>query len=108
LIVEDTDQYLLANSDFDGFYTWLSLCRNSYASTWYNWPYIQDFARDRGLIFTPTVSPGYDYRSSSISPGLKPPNINRDSGTYYNSAWSRAVVSRSKFVAINSFNGWLE
>ncbi|KAF2898771.1 hypothetical protein ILUMI_07404 [Ignelater luminosus] len=110
LIVEDTDQYVVTNSNFDGFYTWLSLCRSTYASTWYNWPYIQDFARDRGLIFIPSVSPGYDYRLSSdnINPRLIPPRIARNSGMYYNNAWSRAVVSRSKFVAINSFNGWLE
>ncbi|KAF2898773.1 hypothetical protein ILUMI_07406 [Ignelater luminosus] len=109
LIIQETDRYLVANSDFDGYYTMLSLSDHTYASTWYYWPYIQDFARDHNLIFIPTISPGYDYRMSkkNMDPLLIPPLVSRDFGGYYDRAWFRAIVSKSKFIAINSFNGWL-
>lgn len=42
-----------------GFYTYFATNGFTYGSTWKNWRSLSKFAHQNGLIFVPSVGPGY-------------------------------------------------
>lgn len=50
----------IKNAGFDGAYTYFAARGFSYGSTIQNWPSMSDFMGASGLLFIPSVGPGYD------------------------------------------------
>ena len=44
---------------FDGFYTYFAANGFSHGSSWKNWRSLAKFAKRNGLMFSPSVGPGY-------------------------------------------------
>ena len=44
---------------FDGFYTYFAANGFSHGSSWKNWRSLAKFAKRNGLLFSPSVGPGY-------------------------------------------------
>lgn len=70
--------------------------------------YFQEFADVHSLIFIPTIAPGHDDSRTELVNGTQPLLFARNEGKYYISAWFQVMVSRAKYVSINSFNDWNE
>lgn len=91
---------------FDGFYTYFAANGFTYGSSWKNWKNLGSFARRNGLMFVPSVGPGYvdtrvrPWNSKNIRP--------RNNGKYYRVAWKSALQSQPHLISITSFNEWHE
>lgn len=59
LLVEPQHKNHIKKSHFDGFYTYFAINNFSYGSTWKNWRDLNKFAEQNGLLFIPSVGPGY-------------------------------------------------
>ncbi|KAK3925726.1 Glycoprotein endo-alpha-1,2-mannosidase [Frankliniella fusca] len=106
LLVEMQHRYDIKKAHFDGFYTYFATNGFTYGSTWKNWRSLSKFAHQNGLIFIPSVGPGY------IDTQVRPwNNVNarhRRHGKYYEVAWRSALSAPANFVSITSFNEWHE
>lgn len=106
LLVEMQHRYDIKKAHFDGFYTYFATNGFTYGSTWKNWRSLSKFAHQNGLIFVPSVGPGY------IDTQVRPWNIanarHRRHGKYYEVAWRSAISASAEYVSITSFNEWHE
>lgn len=106
LLVDMQHRYHIKKSQFDGFYTYFATNSFTYGSTWKNWKSLAKFATQNGLIFAPSVGPGY------IDTQVRPWNSGntrlRRHGQYYDVAWRSAINNNVNFVTITSFNEWHE
>ncbi|CAH0552669.1 unnamed protein product [Brassicogethes aeneus] len=106
LLVELQHKSHIRKSGFDGFYTYFATNSFTYGSTWKNWPVLTKFALQNGLIFIPSVGPGYidtkvrAWNSANIR--------HRANGQYYDVAWGTAINNNALYVSITSFNEWHE
>lgn len=66
-------------------------------SNYTSWDLMHKDAVERGLLFIPMVSPGFEYFGTSIS---------RKSGKYYKELFTQAINSGARIILINSFNDW--
>ena len=108
----DSRSFLRAGH-FDGSYSYFAASGSSYGSTPANWNRIARDAEEDGMLFIPSVGPGYD--DTRIRPwngGNKRP---REAGKYYERMWdaakqiSSSVGSRfGNIVSITSLNEWGE
>lgn len=96
----------LAQSGFDGGYTYFAADGFSYGSTTQNWPRMAQEARELGLRFVPSVGPGYD--DSRIRPWNQAQIRDRQGGDYYQRMWQAALSTQPQWVSITSFNEWGE
>ena len=87
-------------------YTYFGTDGFSYGSTQRQWPQMTHFARERGLIFVPCVSPGYD--DTKIRPWNAANKRERRGGAYYTGSWDAALSAGASFVGITSYNEWGE
>lgn len=89
-----------------GFYTYFASNGFSYGSTWKNWRTLSLYAHQNGLLFSPSIGPGYiDTRIRPWNSG----NIrHRRRGKYYDVGWRTAIIAGADFFSITSFNEWHE
>lgn len=59
LLVDSQHRNHIKKSHFDGFYTYFGINGFSYGSSWKNWKDLNKFATQNGLIFIPSLGPGY-------------------------------------------------
>ncbi|KAG7219505.1 hypothetical protein CRUP_019534, partial [Coryphaenoides rupestris] len=106
LMVDEKHKRDALTSGFDGLYTYFATNGFSYGSTQRNWESIGTFCEDNGLLFVPSVGPGY------VDTAVRPWNFqntrNRINGKYYENALSAALQAKPRFIAVTSFNEWHE
>ncbi|KAJ8920402.1 hypothetical protein NQ315_005268 [Exocentrus adspersus] len=106
LLVDVQHKSHIKKSQFDGFYTYFATNSFTYGSTWKNWQQLSKFAVQNGLIFVPSIGPGY------IDTRVRPWNMantrHRRHGQYYDVAWRSAINSKVNYISITSFNEWHE
>ncbi|CAB0032171.1 unnamed protein product [Trichogramma brassicae] len=59
LLVESAHRNHIKKSHFDGFYTYFGINGFSFGSSWKNWRDLNKFANQNGLLFIPSLGPGY-------------------------------------------------
>lgn len=106
LLVEEKHKGAILAGGFDGVYTYFATNGFSYGSSYQHWTSIRSFCDAHGLIFVPSVGPGYV--DTSIRPWNGPNTRNRLNGRYYETALSAALESRPEIVTVTSFNEWHE
>ncbi|KAL2098518.1 hypothetical protein ACEWY4_004998 [Coilia grayii] len=106
LLVEEKHKRSILASGFDGMYTYFATNGFTYGSSYRNWKSVKVFCDDNGLIFVPSVGPGYI--DTNIRPWNSQNTRNRIKGRYYETALSAAVEAGSRVVSVTSFNEWHE
>ncbi|XP_017771446.1 PREDICTED: glycoprotein endo-alpha-1,2-mannosidase [Nicrophorus vespilloides] len=107
LVVDLSHRSHVRKSQFDGFYTYFASNSFTYGSTWKNWRALSKFAVQFGLIFVPSVGPGY--ADTQIRPWNSANTRHRRHGQYYDVAWRSAISNDNvNYVSITSFNEWHE
>lgn len=96
----------LARGGFDGAYSYFSSPIASWAADPAHWPDMAREAASLGLLFSPSVSPGYD--DSKIRPWNAATRVDRLAGATYRAAWAAARATRPDVVSITSWNEWGE
>ncbi|XP_014233534.1 glycoprotein endo-alpha-1,2-mannosidase [Trichogramma pretiosum] len=106
LLVESAHRNHIKKSHFDGFYTYFGINGFSFGSSWKNWRDLNKFANQNGLLFIPSLGPGYI--DTQIRPWNAENTRHRRHGQYYEVAWRSALNSGAGMVSITSFNEWHE
>ncbi|XP_045196248.2 glycoprotein endo-alpha-1,2-mannosidase-like [Mercenaria mercenaria] len=106
LLVESAHKEHVLKSGFDGFYTYFATNRFTYGSTWKTWPHLAQLAQSKGLLFIPSVGPGYI--DTEVRPWNGANTRKRLDGKYYNEAFASALSVKPSMVSITSFNEWHE
>ncbi|CAL1544518.1 unnamed protein product [Lymnaea stagnalis] len=106
LLVEYNHLAHITNSGFDGFYTYFASNGFVYGSSWRNWPILANEAKNQGLIFVPSIGPGY--LDTRVRPWNGQNTKLRLNGRYYKSAFKSALAVRPSFLTLTSFNEWHE
>nr|WP_189936181.1 ThuA domain-containing protein [Streptomyces sulfonofaciens] len=93
-------------SHFNGLYTYDGIA----GATAPGWKNAGDYARQHGLVWSPSVAPGYvDDRAV---PGNTTPTVGRGNGATYDLEWSNAldpaIGGSPTWVSVTSFNEWHE
>ncbi|KAH9500604.1 hypothetical protein Btru_077070 [Bulinus truncatus] len=96
----------LSASGFDGCYSYFANDGFEYGSTWHNWPTISNDAKNLGLIFVPSIGPGYV--GTRIRPWNDKNTKKRLKGQYYRHSFLAALSVSPQFLSITSFNEWHE
>jgi glycoprotein endo-alpha-1,2-mannosidase len=106
LLVETKHRQDLVRGGFDGFYTYFASSGFSYGSNINNWKNLAREAAGKGLIFIPSVGPGY------VDDRIRPWNMEntkvRNNGKYYENYFKTAVNVDPPIISITSFNEWHE
>lgn len=106
LWVKEDHGRALAESGFDGFYTYFATEGFTWGSTPGNWPKMARFARRQGKMFIPSVGPGYN--DLRIRPWNRKNYRARDGGAYYDAMMRQAVDVDPQILSITSYNEWHE
>ena len=106
LLVEQVHKDHVYKSGFDGFYSYFATNRFTYGSTWKNWPLLAQYAQSKGLLFIPSIGPGYI--DTEVRPWNGVNTRKRLDGKYYNEAFTNAVSVGPHMISITSFNEWHE
>ncbi|MFG2356325.1 ThuA domain-containing protein [Streptomyces sp. NPDC048521] len=104
VLAQTTDTTKIAH--FSGMYTYDGIA----GATAPGWKQAGDYARAHGLIWSPSVAPGYiDDRAV---PGNTTPTVERANGAAYDRQWSNAldpaIGGTPSWVSVTSFNEWHE
>ncbi len=104
VLAQTTDTTKIAH--FSGMYTYDGIA----GATAPGWKQAGDYARANGLIWAPSVAPGYiDDRAV---PGNSTPTVERANGAAYDRQWSNAldpaIGGSPTWVSVTSFNEWHE
>ncbi|WP_066944124.1 ThuA domain-containing protein [Streptomyces lushanensis] len=104
VLAQTTDTSKIAH--FSGLYTYDGIA----GATAPGWKQAGDYARANGLIWAPSVAPGYiDDRAV---PGNTTPTLGRANGATYDKEWSNAldpaIGGSPTWVSVTSFNEWHE
>lgn len=106
LWVKENDGRFMTDGHFDGFYTYFAAEGFTYGSTVTNWPKLAQFARDRNMVFLPSVGPGYI--DTRIRPWNGGTTRSRENGKYYDRMFEAAINCHPKLISITSYNEWHE
>ncbi|TWO34695.1 alpha-mannosidase [Seonamhaeicola sediminis] len=106
LWVHENEEDFFTDSGFDGFYTYFASDGFVYGSTTSNWSYLSKFAKKNGLLFIPSVGPGY--LDTRIRPWNDVNTKHRNNGSYYKDMFRKAIAQNPEFISITSFNEWHE
>lgn len=106
LLADVQHRYHVKKSHFDGFYTYFATNGFTYGSTWKNWKSLARFASDNGLVFIPSVGPGYV--DTQVRPWNTANTRHRRHGQYYDVSWRTAISTGARFISITSWNEWHE
>ena len=78
----------------------------SWGATPHNWKTADSFAAAHGLLFAPSVGPGY------VDTRVRPWNVQatkaRTGNGYYDNEWKSAIAANARWIGITSFNEWHE
>ncbi|MGH3432768.1 MAG: glycoside hydrolase family 99 protein [Thermocrispum sp.] len=104
VLAQTTDTSKVAH--FGGMYTYDAIA----GATAPGWQQAGEFCRANGLVWAPSVGPGYvDDRAV---PGNTTPTLDRDDGATYDLEWSNALDPATggvpDWVSVTSFNEWHE
>lgn len=104
VLAQTTDTTKVAH--FGGMYTYDGIAGVN-APGWKN---AADFCKANGLVWSPSVAPGYiDDRAV---PGNTTPTVDRNNGAVYDKEWSNALGTSTggppTWVSVTSFNEWHE
>nr|XP_018907819.1 PREDICTED: glycoprotein endo-alpha-1,2-mannosidase-like isoform X2 [Bemisia tabaci] len=91
-------------AQFDGFYTYYGSNGLSYGSSWKNWQNLAKYAQNNGLLFSPSVAPGFSDTSVKFWNSYQ--EKHRRNGRYYEVAWRAAITTSPRMISITSFNDW--
>lgn len=106
LVVEKPHALSLVSSGFDGFYTYFASDGFTFGSNIRNWGFLSVFAKERNVLFIPSVGPGYiDER---IRPWNSANTKSRRNGDYYEHSFEAALNVAPPVISITSFNEWHE
>lgn len=106
LVVTYEDRYFLHRAGFDGMYSYFASDGFTFGSTSSTWPALSTFCRKNGMLFIPSVGPGYD--DLRIRPWNKKNQKGREKGEYYAKMFEMAHMAKADIVSITSFNEWHE
>jgi len=106
LWLESSHGQQLAGGGFDGAYSYFAADGFSYGATSSHWSAMSAEAKKLGLLFVPSVGPGYD--DSKIRPWNQAQIREREGGSYYERMWRSALASGARWVSITSYNEWGE
>lgn len=70
------------------------------------WQLISDYCDANGLIWAPSVGPGYE--DDRAVPGNNTTDLDRSNGATYDTEWQNAINVNPDWVSITSFNEWHE
>lgn len=104
LVLDDINY--LVDSHFDGAYSYFAATGFTQASTPSNWASLQQRLLEKGLVFIPSVAPGYDDTRLRQWNGQN--KRARRHGEYYDSMWREALSVSPQIIAITSVNEWGE
>ncbi len=104
VLAQTTDTTKVAH--FGGMYTYDGIA----GATAPGWKNASDFCKANGLVWAPSVAPGYvDDRAV---PGNTTPTVGRDNGAMYDRQWNNALDPATggapTWVSVTSFNEWHE
>ncbi|WP_020666448.1 glycoside hydrolase family 99 protein [Amycolatopsis nigrescens] len=104
VLAQTTDVSKVAH--FGGMYTYDVLASMNPGG----WRGISDFCRANGLVWAPSIGPGY--LDDRAVPGNGTPTLGRDDGATYDTQWRNALDpangGKPDWVSITSFNEWHE
>ena len=104
VLTQTTDTSRTAH--FGGMYTYDAIA----GATAPGWKQAGDFCKANGLVWAPSVGPGY--LDDRAVPGNTTPTLSRDNGATYDREWSNALNAATggppTWVTITSFNEWHE
>jgi hypothetical protein len=104
VLAQTTDTSRIAH--FSGMYTYDAIA----GATAPGWTGAGDFAKAHGLIWSPSVGPGY--LDDRAVPGNTTPTLARDNGATYDTEWGNALDPTKgglpTWVSVTSFNEWHE
>ncbi len=100
VLAQTTDTSKVAH--FGGMYTY-DVIAGATAPGWAN---AAAFCDANGLVWAPSVGPGY--LDDRAVPGNTTPTLNRDNGATYDREWQNAINTNPEWVSITSFNEWHE
>ncbi|MFD4966563.1 ThuA domain-containing protein, partial [Streptomyces sp. NPDC058417] len=104
VLAQTTDTSRIAH--FSGLYTYDGIA----GATAPGWKQAGDYARANGLIWAPSVAPGY--LDDRAVPGNTTPTLERRDGAAYDQQWNNAldpaVGGSPTWVSVTSFNEWHE
>ena len=106
LWVKEGDGRALVRGGFDGFYTYFATDGFTYGSTRANWPGMARFAREHGMLFIPSVGPGYD--DTRVRPWNGENTRAREKGAYYDRMFEAALQAEPDMISVTSYNEWHE
>lgn len=106
LWVKEKEQDFMLLGGFDGFYTYFATDGFTYGSTPSNWAEMAAWAKEKDLLFIPSVGPGYV--DTRIRPWNNGNTRARGNGAYYDRMFKTALDSGAPLVSITSFNEWHE
>ena len=89
---------------FAGSVSFFAGNETSWMSGHKNWQDISRMCRNRGMLFVPTVSPGYN-ESTSNRWSIRAWNSRR-CGAFYDERWKAALEANTNVIMINSWNYW--
>jgi glycoprotein endo-alpha-1,2-mannosidase len=104
VLAQTTDTSKVAH--FGGMYTYDGIA----GATAPGWKNASDFCKANGLVWAPSVAPGYiDDRAV---PGNTTPTLGRNNGATYDTEWQNALAPATggspSWVSVTSFNEWHE
>lgn len=100
VLAQTTDTSKVAH--FGGMYTYDAIA----GLTAPGWANAAAFCKANGLVWAPSVGPGY--LDDRAVPGNTTPALNRDNGATYDKEWQNALANSPSWVSITSFNEWHE
>ncbi len=106
LWVKKNEEAFMLEGGFDGFYTYFATDGFTYGSTPANWPRLAQWAQEQGLLFIPSVGPGYI--DTRIRPWNDENTRARENGAYYDRMFKAALDLNVLIISITSFNEWHE
>ena len=101
LWVKRNEEAFMLEGGFDGFYTYFATDRFTYGSTPVNWPRLAQWAKEHGLLFIPSVGPGYI--DTRIRPWNDRNTRDRENGAYYDHKFEAALALDVPIISITSF-----
>ncbi|MPZ82618.1 MAG: hypothetical protein GEV28_20350 [Actinophytocola sp.] len=104
VLAQTTDTSKVAH--FGGMYTYDGIA----GATAPGWKNASDFCKANGLVWAPSVAPGY--LDDRAVPGNTTPTVDRDNGAAYDRQWNNALDPATggapTWVSVTSFNEWHE
>ena len=96
----------LIEDGFKGIFSYFLSEKINPISSMSNWNTLHEECNERGILFIPTVGPGYN--DEFVNDWFKNVEISRESGKFYEKMWNLIFNLNISITIINSFNNWLE